>query len=210
MPVLARTLSFTERMYLPIVKGLFFTFRVLFRKHIVRMYPEVGIPRSAATRGQPRLSQNEDGTVRCVACGLCEFVCPAYAITIHGAATERFIEREPREFEIDMLRCILCGFCEEACPKEAIYMSDELEHAGPTRAEHVMNKTQLLRPISKMRERIGFANNIYNRWRKDPLPVDPKINPANAPAVSPIATAVPRNDPTMRPLDAIASTKTTR
>lgn len=210
MPVLAKTLSFAERLYLPLLKGLSLTFRMLFRKHIVRMYPEVPIPRSAATRGQPRLSQNEDGTVRCVACGLCEFVCPAYAITIHGGATERFIEREPKEFQIDMLRCILCGFCEEACPKEAIYMSDELEYAGPTRAEHVLNKEQLLRPVAKMRERISFSNYIYNRWRKAPLPSDPKINPANAPAATPIPTAVPPTDPTTRPLDAIASAKKTR
>src|SRR5262245_18158062 len=107
MPVLERPLRFAERLYLPVLKGLSLTFRVMFRKHVVRLYPEAAIPRSAATRGQPRLAQNEDGTVRCVACGLCEFVCPAYAITIHGGATERFIEREPSEFQIDMLRCIL-------------------------------------------------------------------------------------------------------
>lgn len=210
MPVLQRTLSFAERLYLPLFKGLSLTFRMLFRKHIVRLYPEVPIPRSAATRGQPRLSQNEDGTVRCVACGLCEFVCPAYAITIHGGATERFIEREPREFQIDMLRCILCGFCEEACPKEAIYMSDELELAGPTRAEHVLNKEQLLRPVAKMRERIQFSNHIYDRWRSVPLPSDPRQNPAVGPATAPVQTAVPPTDPTSRPANTPTSTRTTR
>ncbi|MFN0206031.1 MAG: NuoI/complex I 23 kDa subunit family protein [Planctomycetota bacterium] len=176
----------------------------------MRLYPEVPIPRTSATRGQPRLTQNEDTTVRCVACGLCEFVCPAYAITIHGGATERFIEREPKEFQIDMLRCILCGFCEEVCPKEAIYMSDELEFAGPTRAEHVLNKEQLLRPISKMRERIEFSNDIYNRWKTAPPPADPKQNPAGAHASAPIQTAVPKSDPTQRPHDSVAAAKFTR
>ena len=97
MHVVEKTLRFAERLYWPLVGGLRLTFRVMFRKRIVRLYPEEPIPRTSATRGQPRLVQNDNGTVRCVACGLCEFVCPAYAITIHGGATESFIEREPKE-----------------------------------------------------------------------------------------------------------------
>jgi NADH-quinone oxidoreductase subunit I len=210
MAVLEKSLNAAERLYLPLLKGLSLTFRVIFRKRIVRNYPEVPIPRSSATRGQPRLTQNEDGTTRCVACGLCEFVCPAYAITIHGGATERFVEREPKEFQIDMLRCILCGFCEEVCPKEAIFMSDELEMAGPTRAEHVQNKQQLLRPIARMRERVAFSNSIYNRWRSLPQPTDPRQNPAGGPAAPPVQTAVPHCDPTQRPLDSVTAAKFTR
>lgn len=199
MPVVQRTLRFTERLYLPLLAGLRLTFRVMFRPRIVRAYPEVPIPRTSATRGQPRLAQNDDGTVRCVACGLCEFVCPAYAITIHGGDTDRFIEREPKEFKIDMLRCILCGFCEEVCPKEAIYMGDELELAGPTRAEHVLHKEQLLRPIAELRPRVEFSNRIYNRWRGAALPEDPKANPAGL-AEPPVPTAVPKTDPSRRPI----------
>lgn len=198
MAIQTRSLSWMERVYLSLLKGLGITFRTMFRKHIVRKYPEEPIPRSPITRGQPRLAQNEDGTTRCVSCGLCEFVCPAYAITITGGETERFIEREPKEFQIDMLRCILCGFCEEVCPKEAIFMSDELELAGPTRAEHVLDKHALLRPISKLRQRIEFSNSIYNRWRRTALPADPAKNPAGPASEPPVAIGVPHTDPTVR------------
>ena len=194
-PPALRELSFFERTYLSLLKGLGLTFRVMFRKRIVRNYPEDPIPRTVVTRGQPRLAQNPDATVRCVSCGLCEFVCPAYAITITGGETERFIEREPKTFEIDMLRCILCGFCEEVCPKEAIFMSDELELAGPTRGEHVLDKESLLRPVAKLRERVAYNNRIYNRWLGSPLPADPKANPAGN-AQAPVPSSVPATDPT--------------
>lgn len=190
-----RDLGLLERSYLTLLKGLALTFRVMFRRRVVRNYPEEPIPRTVVTRGQPRLAQNADGTVRCVSCGLCEFVCPAYAITITGGETDRFIEREPKAFEIDMLRCILCGFCEEVCPKEAIFMSDHLELAGPTRGEHVLGKEALLVPVSELRERIGYNNRIYNRWRSSPLPADPKANPAGA-AQAPVPASVPKTDPT--------------
>jgi NADH-quinone oxidoreductase subunit I len=202
-------LGFAQRLYLPLLTGLKFTFRVMFRKRIVRLYPEEPIPRTSATRGQPRLAQNDDKSVRCVACGLCEFVCPAYAITIYGGETDRFIEREPKEFKIDMLRCILCGFCEEVCPKEAIFMSSELELAGPTRTEHVLNKEQLLRPLSVLQPRIEFSNKIYNRWKAEPAPADPKANPAGD-AQPPVPTSVPPTDPSTRPAGVIASPKPTR
>ncbi len=197
MPVPSRPLTLFERLYLPLLKGMVLTFRVMFRKHVVRRYPEDPIPRTSLTRGQPRLAQNGDGTVRCVACGLCEFVCPAYAITIHGGETDRFIEREPEQFQIDMLRCILCGFCEEVCPKEAIFMSDQLEYAGPTRAEHVLDKGQLLMPIERLRPRIELNNSIYNRWRKTPPSMDPKGNPAGH-ACPPVPVGVPETDPSRR------------
>jgi NADH-quinone oxidoreductase subunit I len=192
-----RKLTFFERTYLSLLKGLGLTFRTMFRKRVVRRYPEDPIPRTVVTRGQPRLAANDDGTVRCVACGLCEFVCPAYAIVIDGGVeTERFVEREPREFQIDMLRCILCGFCEEVCPKEAIFMSDQLELAGPTRGEHVLAKRELLVPISKLRDRIAYNHRIYDRWKKAPLAADPKANPAGV-AVPPVPSSVPPTDPSL-------------
>lgn len=160
-----KELSFRERLYLPeILRGLSITFRKFFAKPVTRQYPEEPLPTTEVTRGQPRLAVNDDGTIRCVSCGLCEAACPAYAITIDGQETERFIEREPERFEIDMLRCILCGFCEEACPKDAIFMSDELELADYSRRALVYDLDKLKRPVSALQKRIDYVNRINDRW----------------------------------------------
>ena len=162
-----RELTLAEKLYLPeVARGLSLTFRKLFEKKITRQYPEEPLPTDEVTRGQPRLAVNEDGTIRCVSCGLCEAACPAYAITIDGGETERFIEREPVRFEIDMLRCILCGFCEEACPKDAIFMSDELELADSSRAALIYDIPKLSRPKSRLQKRIDYVYRLNHRWRK--------------------------------------------
>jgi NADH-quinone oxidoreductase subunit I len=162
-----KELSLAEKLYLPeVLRGLSITFRKLFEKKITRQYPEEPLPKNEVTRGQPRLLVKEDGNIACVSCGLCEAVCPAYAITIDGMETERFIEREPARFEIDMLRCILCGFCEEACPKDAIFMSDELELADTTRAALVYDMEKLKRPKSALQKRIDYVYRLNDRWRK--------------------------------------------
>lgn len=158
-------LSLAQRLFLPsIAKGLAITLRAIFRPRFTRQYPEEPIPMTPATRGQPRLVKKDDGAPACVSCGLCEYACPAFAITIDGGETERFIEREPKRFEIDMLRCILCGFCEEACPKDAIFMSQELELAGYTREEHVLGMNRLLRPVADFEERMRYVGDINRRW----------------------------------------------
>ena len=160
-----KELSLAERLYLPeILRGLSMSFSKMFAPRITRQYPEEGLPTNEVTRGQPRLAVNEDDTIRCVSCGLCEAACPAYAITIDGGETERFIEREPKRFDIDMLRCILCGFCEEACPKDAILMSDELELADFTRADLVYGLEKLKRPVSQLRPRIDYVYKVNERW----------------------------------------------
>lgn len=161
-----KELSLAERMYLPsILRGLRITFGKLFEKKITRQYPEEPLPTNEVTRGQPRLVIKDDGNIACVSCGLCEAACPAYAITIDGQETERFIEREPERFEIDMLRCILCGFCEEACPKDAIFMSDELELADTERSALVYGIPKLSRPKAALQKRIDYVYGLNERWR---------------------------------------------
>jgi len=161
-----KELSFLERIYFPaILKGLRITVSKMFAPRFTRQYPEEPLPTNEVTRGQPRLAVNEDDTIRCVSCGLCEAACPAYAITIDGQETERFIEREPERFDIDMLRCILCGFCEEACPKDAIYMSNELELADFSREALVYDIEKLKRPVSALQDRIDYIKKINDRWQ---------------------------------------------
>ena len=162
-----KELSPWERLFLPAVaRALGLSLRAIFKPKITRQYPEDPLPTNEVTRGQPRLVIKEDGALACVSCGLCEAACPAYAITIDGRETERFIEREPERFEIDMLRCILCGFCEEACPKDAIFMSEELELADFSRADFKYGIEKLRRPKASLQKRIDYVYRINDRWRR--------------------------------------------
>jgi len=136
-----------ERLYLPaIAQGLGITRRNMFRKPVTLSYPEERWPLPAGFRGMPRRVMGDDGIEKCVACKLCEVVCPPEAIFIKmGEFRDQDMrERVPEEFTIDMGRCINCGYCEEACPKEAIVMSDLYEIAAGSREELIFDKAKLL------------------------------------------------------------------
>ena len=164
-----RQLSFGERYYFKsVISGLIYTFQNLFKKKITRCYPEVKLDPKPTMHGVPVLVADEDGHPRCVACGLCEYVCPPLAIVIHGTETERPIERVPKFFEIDCLRCIECGYCEEVCPEEAIVMSQEYELVGTSRTEMVAGLDRLLTPASKLQPRLDYIRKTYKRFQIDP------------------------------------------
>lgn len=125
-------------------KGLGVTGRHMFMRKNTIMYPEEKTPKSVRFRGLHAQRRYEDGSERCIACKLCEAVCPALAITIESTELPNG-ERRTKRYDIDLFKCIYCGFCEEACPVDAIVMTDVHEfHMEDPETERVINKQQLL------------------------------------------------------------------
>lgn len=151
-------LNFWEKIYIPeIIKGLRLTIRQIFRRKVTTQYPEERFTPPDSFRGRPVLVE-ENGTERCVACGLCSRVCPALAIEVQAHETSLEKERYPEKFEINMVRCIFCGFCEEVCPEEAIIMSKDYELVFESQEEAVFGKDKLLVSVEKVRERLDFLH----------------------------------------------------
>jgi NADH-quinone oxidoreductase subunit I len=152
-----KDLTLLEKTYIPqIVKGLALTWKQMFRPKFTRQYPEERWDPPASFRGRPVLVQEDDGSERCVACGLCSRVCPALAIEVQAGETDREKERYPKLFEINMVRCIFCGFCEEVCPEEAIVMSDEYELVFSSQEDAIYGKDKLLMPKDKLKKRLDY------------------------------------------------------
>ena len=128
---------------LELLKGLRLTGRYLFRRKITVQYPEEKTPQSQRFRGLHALRRYANGEERCIACKLCEAVCPACAITIESEAREDGSRRTTR-YDIDLSKCIYCGFCEEACPVDAVVETRIFEYHGEQRKDLIMTKEMLL------------------------------------------------------------------
>ncbi len=138
---------FLQAIYLPaIFRGMAITLRHLLARKVTEQYPEERWQLPQGYRGFPELVQDDNGVERCVACGLCEIACPAYAIYIKpGEYPDPNVkDRFPVEFNIDMGRCIVCGYCEEACPVDAIRMSNRYELVSGNLADLIFKKDLLL------------------------------------------------------------------
>lgn len=126
-----------------LLKGLKLTGRYFFKRKVTIQYPEEKTPTSPRFRGIHALRRYPNGEERCIACKLCEAVCPALAITI---------EAEPREdgsrrttlYEIDTFKCVYCGFCEEACPVDSIVLTKKQDYHYEHRGENILTKEKLL------------------------------------------------------------------
>ena len=123
--------------------GLGVTGRYLFAKKITVQYPEERTPLSPRFRGLHALRRYPNGEERCIACKLCEAVCPALAITIESEQREDGTRRTTR-YDIDLFKCIFCGFCEEACPVDSIVETRVFDYHFEKRGEHIMTKEKLL------------------------------------------------------------------
>ena len=126
-----------------LAKGLYLTGRHLFKRTVTVMYPEEKTPKSARFRGLHALRRYPNGEERCIACKLCEAVCPALAITIESEQRADGTRRTTR-YDIDLVKCIYCGFCEESCPVDSIVETQVLEYHGETRGDLIYTKPMLL------------------------------------------------------------------
>jgi len=128
---------------LDILKGMSITLRYMFRPKITIQFPEEKTPISPRFRGEHVLRRYPNGEERCIACKLCEAVCPAQAITIEAEPRGDGSRRTVR-YDIDMVKCIYCGLCQEDCPVDAIVEGPNSEFATETREELYFDKARLL------------------------------------------------------------------
>ncbi len=136
-----------------LVQGLLLTGKYLFKKKITVEYPEERTPLSPRFRGLHALRRYPSGEERCIACKLCEVVCPALAIYIESEEREDGTRRTTR-YEIDMTKCIYCGYCQEACPVDAIVETQIFEFATENREDLYYTKEMLLAVGERMERQI--------------------------------------------------------
>ena len=134
---------FKSLLLVEMFQGLGLTLKYLFKPKYTLMYPMEKTPQSPRFRGVHALRRYPNGEERCIACKLCEAVCPALAITIDSEQRDDNTRRTTR-YEIDLFKCIFCGFCEESCPTDSIVETHIHEYHFDRRGQNVLTKPQLL------------------------------------------------------------------
>ena len=147
-----------------LVKGLALTGRHFFARKITVQFPEEKTPQSPRFRGLHALRRYPNGEERCIACKLCEAICPAMAITIESEQRDDGTRRTSR-YDIDLTKCIFCGFCEEACPVEAIVETSILEYHGEARGDLLYTKEKLLAVGERYEAQIARRQDADAKYR---------------------------------------------
>ena len=147
-----------------LIKGLSVTARTFFARKYTLNYPEEKTPQSPRFRGLHALRRYPNGEERCIACKLCEAVCPALAITIESDVRADGSRRTTR-YDIDLTKCIFCGFCEEACPVDAIVETRILEYHGEKRGDLYFTKDMLLAVGDRYEKDIAAAKAADAKYR---------------------------------------------
>jgi len=147
-----------------LIKGLALTGKYAFSRKITVQYPEEKTPISPRFRGLHALRRYPNGEERCIACKLCEAVCPAMAITIESSQREDGTRRTTR-YDIDLTKCIFCGFCEESCPVDSIVETQVLEYHGEKRGDLYYTKEMLLAVGDRYENDIAAARAADAKYR---------------------------------------------
>ena len=146
------------------MQGLWVTWRAMWQRKVTVNYPEEKTPQSYRYRGLHALRRYPNGEERCIACKLCEAVCPALAITIESDVSQDGTRRTTR-YDIDLFKCIYCGFCQEACPVDAIVEGPNFEYATETREELYYDKARLLANGDRWERQIAKALELDAPYR---------------------------------------------
>jgi len=155
---------FKSLFLLELFKGLRLTGRYLFARKFTLQYPEEKTPLSPRFRGLHALRRYPNGEERCIACKLCEVVCPALAITIESEPRDDGSRRTTR-YDIDLSKCIFCGYCEESCPVDSIVETHIFEYHGEQRSDLLMDKEKLLAVGDKYEQEIALARSRDAAYR---------------------------------------------
>ncbi len=156
---------FKSLMLVELFQGMGVTMRYMVSPKYTMRFPMESIPRSNRFRGLHALRRYPNGEERCIACKLCEAVCPALAITIEAGPRADDGTRRTTRYDIDLFKCIYCGFCEESCPVDSIVETSVLEYHFENRGENVMTKPQLLAVGDRFEEQIASNRRLDAPYR---------------------------------------------
>lgn len=154
----------TSFLLLELLSGLKLTGKYFFKKKITVQFPEENTPISPRFRGLLALRRYANGEERCIACKLCEAVCPALAITIESDEREDGSRRTTR-YDIDMFKCINCGLCEESCPVDSIVVTPVHHYHISERGQNIMTKEKLLAVGDLMEKQLTADRDADKEWR---------------------------------------------